>query len=134
MDFYRATVLFRGEFYWRMCDFFDTYDLMLTPTLAVVPFPHPGGPAGPAEINGAADRALRRLASHVSVQPHGAAAITVPCGFSAEGLPIGLQIAGRRHADADVLRAAAAYEQAAPWADRATLPRLQTGYVSGGRR
>jgi aspartyl-tRNA(Asn)/glutamyl-tRNA(Gln) amidotransferase subunit A len=47
----------------------------------------------------------------------GQPAISVPCGFSAEGLPIGLQIVGRRHADAIVLRAAAAYEEAAPWAD-----------------
>ena len=44
--------------------------------------------------------------------------ISVPCGFSDDGLPIGLQIVGRRHADSTVLQAAAAYEQAAPWADR----------------
>jgi Asp-tRNA(Asn)/Glu-tRNA(Gln) amidotransferase A subunit family amidase len=115
-DFYRATVFFRGEFYWKLCDFFERYDLMLTPTLAVVPFPHPGGPAGPAEIDG---EPIERFAGWHLTYPFnitGQPAITVPCGFSAEGLPIGLQIAGRRHADADVLRAAAAYEQAAPWA------------------
>ncbi len=115
-DFYRALVVLRGDFYWRMCDFFDTYDLMLTPTLAVIPFPHPGGPAGPAEING---EPIERFAGWHLTYPFnltGQPAITVPCGFSAEGLPIGLQIAGPRHADADVLRAAAAYEQAAPWA------------------
>jgi len=40
----------------------------------------------------------------------------VPCGFTRDGLPIGLQIVGRRFADATVLRAAAAFEQARPWA------------------
>ena len=46
------------------------------------------------------------------------ALFTVPCGFSREGLPVGLQIVGRRFADATVLRAAAAFEQALPWAER----------------
>jgi aspartyl-tRNA(Asn)/glutamyl-tRNA(Gln) amidotransferase subunit A len=40
----------------------------------------------------------------------------VPCGFSAGGLPVGLQIVGGRYADALVLRAAAAFEAARPWA------------------
>jgi aspartyl-tRNA(Asn)/glutamyl-tRNA(Gln) amidotransferase subunit A len=46
----------------------------------------------------------------------GQPAASVPCGFTAEGLPVGLQIVGRRHADALVLRAAAAFEAIQPWA------------------
>jgi aspartyl-tRNA(Asn)/glutamyl-tRNA(Gln) amidotransferase subunit A len=46
----------------------------------------------------------------------GQPAATVPCGFSSDGLPIGLQIVGRRLDDATVLRAAAAFEAARPWA------------------
>jgi len=42
----------------------------------------------------------------------------VPCGFTRDGLPVGLQIVGRRLADATVLRAAAAFEAIAPWSDR----------------
>ena len=42
-------------------------------------------------------------------------AISVPCGFSAEGLPIGLQLAGRPFDEETVLRAAHAYEQATEW-------------------
>ena len=45
-------------------------------------------------------------------------AITVPCGFSNEGLPVGLQIAAGWRQDARVLTAAAAFEAAAPWAGR----------------
>lgn len=48
--------------------------------------------------------------ANLSGQP----AITVPCGFS-EGLPVGLQIIGRRLDESTVLRAAYAYEQATPW-------------------
>jgi aspartyl-tRNA(Asn)/glutamyl-tRNA(Gln) amidotransferase subunit A len=45
----------------------------------------------------------------------GLPAISVPCGFTAQGLPIGLQLASRPFAEADVLRVAHAYEQATDW-------------------
>jgi len=113
-DFYRTSVLYRGELYWRMHDFFERYDLLLTPTLAVRPFEQLGGPAGPAMING---EPIEPFAGWHLTYPFnltGHPAISVPCGYSADGLPIGLQIAGRRHADAAVLCAAAAFEQAMP--------------------
>jgi aspartyl-tRNA(Asn)/glutamyl-tRNA(Gln) amidotransferase subunit A len=46
---------------------------------------------------------------------NGFPAITVPCGFSDEGLPIGLQLAGRPFEEETVLRAAYAYEQSTDW-------------------
>jgi len=42
----------------------------------------------------------------------------VPCGFTGDGLPIGLQVIGRRFEDATVLRACAALEKARPWIAR----------------
>jgi aspartyl-tRNA(Asn)/glutamyl-tRNA(Gln) amidotransferase subunit A len=45
-------------------------------------------------------------------------AASVPCGFTADGLPVGLQIVGRRFDDLGVLQASAAFEAAAPWADK----------------
>jgi aspartyl-tRNA(Asn)/glutamyl-tRNA(Gln) amidotransferase subunit A len=42
----------------------------------------------------------------------------VPCGWSADGLPVGLQIVGRPFEEAAVLRAAAAFEAAQPWQQR----------------
>ncbi len=49
---------------------------------------------------------------------NGVPAISVPCGWTAENLPAGLQIVGPRFADAEVLRIAAAYEGVAPWRER----------------
>jgi len=43
---------------------------------------------------------------------------SVPCGWTDDGLPVGLQIAGKRFDDLTVLRAALAFEQASPWTDR----------------
>jgi len=45
-------------------------------------------------------------------------ALSVPAGWSKSGLPIGLQIVGRRFADLTVLQASAAFEAARPWADK----------------
>ncbi|PYN96315.1 MAG: amidase [Candidatus Rokuibacteriota bacterium] len=101
----------------RMREFFERYDVIATPTVAVPPFPvetwHP------TEING------QPMASYVSwvmltyaFTIVGLPAISVPCGFTRAGLPVGLQLAGRWHDEPTVLRAAAAFEAAAPWADR----------------
>jgi Asp-tRNA(Asn)/Glu-tRNA(Gln) amidotransferase A subunit family amidase len=48
----------------------------------------------------------------------GLPAISVPCGWTENGLPVGLQIVGRRYGETALLQAAAAYESAAPWKDR----------------
>jgi aspartyl-tRNA(Asn)/glutamyl-tRNA(Gln) amidotransferase subunit A len=45
-------------------------------------------------------------------------AISVPCGWTADGRPVGMQIVGRRWDDAGVLRAASAFEAVAPWSAR----------------
>ncbi|HEY7801591.1 MAG TPA: amidase, partial [Dehalococcoidia bacterium] len=48
----------------------------------------------------------------------GQPAASVPCGVDARGLPVGLHIVGRAYEDSLVLRAARAFEQLQPWADR----------------
>jgi Amidase len=88
---------------WR---FFRTYDLLLTPTLAVPPFEH--GIQGPAEIGGRIVERFYWLSFTFPFNLTGQPAAAVPAGWTADGLPVGLQIAGRRLDDPAVLRAAAA--------------------------
>jgi aspartyl-tRNA(Asn)/glutamyl-tRNA(Gln) amidotransferase subunit A len=97
-------------------EFFKTYDLLLTPTLAAPPLPL--GRHVYEEIGGKAVGALGWLAFTFPINMTGYPAITVPAGWTAAGLPVGLQIVGPRFADAAVLRAAAAFEARQPWADR----------------
>jgi aspartyl-tRNA(Asn)/glutamyl-tRNA(Gln) amidotransferase subunit A len=51
----------------------------------------------------------------VSANLAGLPAISVPCGFTADRLPVGLQLTGRRFDEATLLRIADAYEREAPW-------------------
>ncbi len=85
--------------------------------LAAVVTPTSPVPATPIDDTPPAHGALR----HRCTMPFnftGQPAISVPCGFTAAGLPIGLQIVGQPFDEAGVLRLAHAYEQATPWRDR----------------
>ena len=107
----------RTALYQRVRQFFETYDLLLLPTTVAPPYAaHGGYPKTVAgrPISTPYEILLLTYAFNVTGEP----AISVPAGWTTEGLPIGLQIVGRRHADALVLRAAAAFEAAAPWAQR----------------
>jgi len=95
-------------------DLFARFDLLLTPTLAAPP--PPIGVDQVTRIAGRDASALGWLAFTFPLSLAGCPAATVPCGRTADGLPAGLQIVGPRLADALVLRAAAAFEAAAPWA------------------
>ncbi|MBI4305002.1 MAG: amidase [Chloroflexi bacterium] len=105
-----------AEFRAMMADFFERYDLLITPTNAV-----PAFPVGerPAVIGG---KRLPRLWGpfpySMPFNLTGQPAASVPCGVSAEGLPIGLHIVGRVGDEATVFRAAAAFEAAQPWSGR----------------
>ena len=96
--------------------FFSDFDLLISPTVAAPAFEV--GIYGPAEIAGVSvpDYAWKPFAFPFNM--NGQPAISVPCGFTESGLPIGLQIVGHRFEDATVLRAAARFEEAQPWADR----------------
>ncbi len=100
----------------RMHRFMAEWDLLLTPSVSVAAFP-------PERIQPAhwPDHPwdwIRWAEFSYPFNMSGLPAASVPCGFTPDGLPVGLQIVGRRGADAEVLRAAATFERARPWAGR----------------
>ncbi len=117
--------LARSRFYEQAHQFFETCDLLLTPQMPVGAWSVEPG-AGPREIGGRPTPSMfDRLAFTVPFNLTGQPAASVPCGFTAEGLPVALQIVGRWHADTTVLRAAACLEAAEPWRER--RPSIVTG-------
>jgi aspartyl-tRNA(Asn)/glutamyl-tRNA(Gln) amidotransferase subunit A len=98
----------------KMLRLMADYDLLITPTLAVPPFPL--YMEGPEIIDDRMVPPTAWLGFCFPINMTGQPAANVPAGFTADGLPVGLQIVGRHLADADVLRASAAFESAAPWA------------------
>jgi aspartyl-tRNA(Asn)/glutamyl-tRNA(Gln) amidotransferase subunit A len=96
----------------RMEAFFEEFDLLLTPTLPVTAFA--AGLDQPGTVAGRATEYLSWTAFTYPFNVSGQPAASVPCGM-VDGLPAGLQIVGRRGADALVLRAARAFERLQPW-------------------
>ena len=114
-DFTNANMV-RKSVVRKMAQFMSRYDLLLTPTLAVPPFAiHM---QGPEKIDGRYVRPAEFLAFTVPLNLTGQPAATVPAGWTADGLPVGLQIVGRHLDDPTVLRASAAFEAASPWRDK----------------
>jgi Asp-tRNA(Asn)/Glu-tRNA(Gln) amidotransferase A subunit family amidase len=111
-DVARAEVA-RTAHHHRLRRFFERYDLLLTPTTATAA--QPLDAPLPREIAGRPigdhlDTLLLTFAFNLSGYP----AISVPCGFTDDGLPVGLQIVGGWRQDALVLRAAACFEAVGP--------------------
>jgi aspartyl-tRNA(Asn)/glutamyl-tRNA(Gln) amidotransferase subunit A len=102
----------------RMERAFANCDVLVMPTVGSLADPIPAGP--------------RPLGLRINVRPapvytwlanlFGGPAVSVPCGFSVEGLPIGFQVVGRPGDDERVLRAASAYESATSWSGRHPIP------------
>jgi aspartyl-tRNA(Asn)/glutamyl-tRNA(Gln) amidotransferase subunit A len=97
-------------------DVFADVDLLITPTL-----PEPA-PAYADAKAGSVDEVVRRMGRYSRLtRPFnalGLPALTVPCGYSSDGLPLGLQIVGRPFAEATVLRLGEAYQRATAWHQR----------------
>jgi Asp-tRNA(Asn)/Glu-tRNA(Gln) amidotransferase A subunit family amidase len=107
----------RTALWLRMTDFLGRYDLILTPTTPVAPFPIDR--LYPSMIDGKpVESYFEWFALTYVFSVLGIPAISVPCGFTSAGLPVGLQLVGRWQDEATVLRAAAAFERAQPWSQR----------------
>jgi len=102
---------------------FERFDCLLLPSAQVFPFD--ASVLWPRAINGVAmDTYHRWMEVVVPASLLGAPVLSVPVGFGAHDLPMGMQIIGRRHADLAVLQLGHAYEQATGWVGRRLPPLL----------
>src|SRR6202035_1455747 len=105
----------RTTLWHRVRAFMETRELLILPTVSVPPFPVEQ--PYPTEINGKPlDNYTQWFFLTYGITVTGLPAISVPCGFTRSGLPVGLQLGGGGRQEAAVLRAAAASEGALPWA------------------
>jgi amidase len=105
----------RSQLVERAQRFFEMYRLLLLPTTQMAAFPKELG--APSTLGGQPiPDSLQPSLSTYAISITGLPAISIPCGFTPDGLPLGLQIVGGPRREADVLRAAAAFEAAFPWA------------------
>ncbi|HIM38044.1 MAG TPA: amidase, partial [Dehalococcoidia bacterium] len=104
--------LVRGAIAHRAAEFFQRYDLLVCPTAAVPPFDVDKRYV--TEINGIElDNYVTWLLITFAITLTACPSISVPCGFTKYGLPVGLQIIGPRANEYSVLSAAAMFEQEA---------------------
>lgn len=106
------------DIYNRMRKFFETYDFLILPSTQVPPFDVEL--EWVTEINGIQFETYLDWMEICSVITLTCCpAISVPCGFTKDGLPVGLQIVGRHGSDREVLQIAHAFEQATRFAEQA---------------
>ncbi len=122
---YQASVT-RSELYRAVLKLFETYEYLALPSAQVFPFD--AGTHWPATINGVTmDTYHRWMEVVILASLLGFPTVGVPVGFNAAGLPMGMQIIGKRNADFAVLQIAHAYEQVAKWASDRRPPMLRLG-------
>lgn len=123
LDRYYTLVFGRYQFRERMRALFQRYELLVSPTLPVAAFDV--GRNVPPELP---DQGLVSWVSYTyPFNLTGQPAASIPCGLTAGGLPVGLQLVARVNREVDIFRAAAAFEAARPF------PRPPESALNGGR-
>jgi aspartyl-tRNA(Asn)/glutamyl-tRNA(Gln) amidotransferase subunit A len=104
----------RFDYIQQIHDFMEGYDFLLSPAVSVAAFP--ADKLQPAHWPQHEWDWLMWAEFSYPFNWSGSPAASIPCGFTPAGLPVGLQIVGRRFDDLGVLQASAAFEEAQPWA------------------
>ena len=102
----------REKIYESVSKQFKKYDILITPTLACTAFGL--GKSAPEEIDGIPISIIDWFLTY-SFNLTGHPAASIPCGWSSEGLPIGMQIVGKRFDEVSVLQVSKAFEEISPW-------------------
>ncbi len=113
-------LLKRTQLYRTVQGWFDRFDVIVTPTLARTALDIEERLFEQIEIGGRPAGTVRR-AWYPYTHPFnltGHPAVSVPCGFHSDGLPVAVQLIGRRGEDARLFSVAALFEQAQPWVDK----------------
>ena len=116
VDFF-ADQAMRSEVYDAVQSVFREHDFLITPTLAALPVDNAadGNTIGPTRIAGEEVDPLIGWCMTYPINFTGNPAASIPAGLSRSGLPIGMQIIGRRYADHDVLALSSTFERLRPW-------------------
>ena len=102
----------------RLAKFYQSYDLLLTPTLAIRPFELGYITMKETDTDAYWERFFRCIPFTAQQNLTGQPAISLPLAMSDDGLPIGIQLAGPFGEEAKILRVAGQLEQAMPWKNR----------------
>lgn len=116
---FALALLDRTKVYRKVQSWFERFDILVMPTLTRTALPIEERLFEPIEIEGKPVDSIRK-AWYPYTHPFnltGNPAITLPAGFHSDGLPVAIQLVGRWGEDAKLLRAAALFEAARPWAD-----------------
>jgi amidase len=125
LDVYRGAIT-RSAWFQSQLALFERFDFLALPTAQVFPFD--AATHWPAEIAGRRMDTYHRWMEVVAgVTLAGLPAISVPAGFDARGLPMGLQLIGRPQSDTALLQLAHAYDLQTRWVDRRPPPTALTG-------
>ncbi|HEX2910094.1 MAG TPA: amidase [Chloroflexia bacterium] len=107
----------QSNYYQRVNKFMQNYDLLVLPAAATLPFPFET--ISPPQVGGRSmDNYVEWLGLAYGITLAGLPSIVVPCGWSEDGLPVGIQIVGKPLGEAAILKAAACFEAVRPWANR----------------
>jgi Asp-tRNA(Asn)/Glu-tRNA(Gln) amidotransferase A subunit family amidase len=112
---YRVDDALRTKLFDVVADVFDRYDLIVSPVTSVASIANNPGGHGPSEVLGEAVNPLVGWCLTYAFNLTGNPAASVPAGRTATGMPVGLQIAGRRFEEPTVVAACAAVERRRPW-------------------
>ena len=108
------------KFYNQFTDYFKNYDILITPTIAITAFDL--GKMYPDQIESKTVSPTGWMPFTYPFNMTGHPVATIPCGWSSEGLPIGMQIVGPPQNDELVLKVSKAFEEISPWQKR--IPEL----------